>query len=223
MIFAPHPLDEPAARLLRTLASRGSAVVSSLDATPREVPITVALSTGPFVFDVGALAVPLAGRPARLLVLGRLGTHRDARHPALKRLWRIEELARASGLPTLALRLAPLVGVASPLTRRLASRPALGRRGERLVQPVAEPDAVATLQRAMADAGAWAGWYEVAGREVVTLAELRDRVPPATTPADDGAWEPPLEEIDEHRLAEPGPWLERYGLEPTPLDRAVAA
>ena len=81
------------------------------------------------------------------VVLGPLGTHRDAALPRLRAWWEIEEMARASGLPVLALRLAPLVGPTSPLWLRLRSgeRPPRGDRV--LIQPVAEADVVATFTR----------------------------------------------------------------------------
>jgi len=85
------------------------------------------------------------------------------------------------------------------------------------VNPVAETDAVETLLRAVDGRGPWRGWYEVAGGEALTLAELRDLA--ARTPGEmaGGAWEPPLEEIAEHRLAESEPWATDFGLVPTPL------
>jgi hypothetical protein len=51
----------------------------------------------------------------------------------------------------------------------------------------------------------------------VTLAELRDLA--ARTPGEPrgGAWEPPLEELREHRLAESEPWATDFGIAPTPL------
>src|SRR5439155_545487 len=77
---------------------------------------------------------------ARVLVLGRLGAHPDARAAALRQLWEIEELARRSGAPALALRVGPVLGPWSPLWRLLAGRPRLPRRGAKLVNPVAEED-----------------------------------------------------------------------------------
>src|SRR5207237_614469 len=56
----------------------------------------------------------------RILVLGWNGVHPDARAQALRKLWALEERCRAGGVPTLALRLAPLVGPAAPLWRAVA-------------------------------------------------------------------------------------------------------
>lgn len=216
MNVVPVRLPEPARRLLAAAGAR--------PAVPRpEVP-------GPVVYPVSD-ATPFdelvkraearTDRPTHLLVLSRLGAHPDARHPALRRLWSLEEGARASGLPTLTLRFAPLVGPASPFWLRLRSRPALPRGGRQLVHPVAESDAVETLRRALAGAAAWAGWYEVAGPEAWTLAELRDLAAAAGPGSDPGAWEPALEEIAEHRLAECEPWAAQFGIAPSHVADAV--
>jgi hypothetical protein len=90
---------------------------------------------------------------------------------------------------------------------------------------VSEGDVVETLERALAGRAEWAGWYEVAGPEVWSLAELADLAAgsgPALPPGS-GAWEPPLAEMEEHRLAEAGPWLEHFHLAARPLaDQARA-
>src|SRR5213075_1100163 len=63
-----------------------------------------------------ALERALTSAPnARLLVLSRIGVHPDAKAPGLAALWKLEERARASKLPMLTLRLAPMVGPRSPL------------------------------------------------------------------------------------------------------------
>ncbi|HET7225519.1 MAG TPA: hypothetical protein VFK69_07355, partial [Candidatus Eisenbacteria bacterium] len=135
-------------------------------------------------------------------------------------LWAIEELARGSGVPTLALRLGPVVAPELPLWRRLARCGRLPRGGTKLVNPVTLADAIETLRRAFAIEAAWEGWYEVAGAEAWSLAELaaaaRD-----TASAGPAAWEPPLAELLEHRLAECGPWLERFRLAPHALSHEV--
>jgi len=156
-----------------------------------------------------------------VLVLSRLGTHPDARTPALQRLWRLEEHVRGGGAPTLTLRFAPLVGPGSPLWNRLRTRPSLPRGGRQLLNPVAEADAVETLERALAGRAAWPGWFEVAGPEVWSLAELRELASAAGRGADAGAWEPPLDELAEHRLAEAGPWLEHFAMNATPIEACV--
>jgi uncharacterized protein YbjT (DUF2867 family) len=166
-----------------------------------------------------------ASSGARWLVVTRLGAHRDARHPLLRACWEWEEAARASGRPTLALRLGPLLGPASPLWLRLCSDPALPRGGRQLLNPVAEADAVETVHRALGGTGEWAGWYEVAGAEAWSLAELAALACAAgpRAGAGPGDWEPPLDEMREHRLAEAGPWLERFGLAPRPLAEQAGA
>lgn len=216
MNVVPVRVPEPARRLLAAAGARppvprpeapGPVVYPVTDATPFD--------------ELVKRAEAHTDRPTHLLVLSRLGAHPDARHPALRRLWSLEEGARASGLPTLTLRFAPLVGPATPLWTRLRARPALPRGGRQLVNPVAESDAVETLRRALAGAAAWEGWYEVAGAEAWTLAELRDLAAAAGPGPDAGAWEPPLEEIAEHRLAECQPWASHFGITPAPVADAV--
>ena len=88
-----------------------------------------------------------------------------------------------------------------------------------LLNPVVESDVVDTLDRALSGRAEWSGWYEVAGREVWSLAELSAlarEVGPAL-PAGSGAWEPPLGELGEHRLAESDPWLDHFGMTVRPL------
>jgi uncharacterized protein YbjT (DUF2867 family) len=180
------------------------------------------LCPDPLATDVGPGTMPRAATTAaaaRLLIVTRLGVHRDARSARLREAWALEEEARGSGMRVLTLRLGPLLGPGSPLWLRLRSRPALPRAATRLVNPVAEEDVVETLHRAIAGTAAWEGWYEVAGPEVWSLAELaalaRESGPPL--PAGSGAWEPPLAEIEEHRLAEAGPWLGHFGMSVRPL------
>ena len=225
IVVQPGPLANPAARLLGALVARGHTVYARPEMLPAgEESVTLAVADGPFVFDFVGAVRALGSRPFRVLVLSRLGAHPDARCASLQRLWRLEEHVRAGGAPTLTLRLAPLVGPATPLVRKLRSRPPLPRGGRKLVTPVAEPDAIETLLRALDGRGPWRSWYEVAGAEVLTLAELRDVA--ARTPGEvrGGAWEPPLVEIAEHRLAESEPWASDFGITPTPLAAwAVAA
>jgi len=162
---------------------------------------------------------------ARLLVVTRLGTHPDARNSRLRDCWALEEAARASELPVLILRLGPLLGPGSPLWLQLRSEPRLPRRGDQLLNPVAEADVVETLDRALSGRAEWRGWYEVAGPEVWSLAELcalAGESGPLLAPGA-GAWEPPLEEMEEHRLAEAGPWLAHFGLSVRPLAEQARA
>lgn len=222
MIVVPGPLEAPAGRLLDALAAGGVRVARGAEALPAgEEPVTLALSTGPSGFDFVGFVTALAGRPFRVLLLSRLGAHPDARHPALRRLWRLEELVRGGGAPTLTLRFAPLLGPATPLWRRLRSRPALPRGGRQLVNPVAEADALETLRRALDGRAAWSGWHEVAGPEAWTLAELRDLAAASGPAADAGGWEPPLEEMAEHRLAESEPWASHFGIAPLGVAECV--
>ena len=218
IVVQPAPLGPPAGRLLGALTAHGHTVYARPEMLPAgEEPVTLAVSDGRFVFDFVSAVRALGSRSFRVLVLSRLGAHPDARCASLQRLWRLEEHVRAGRVPTLTLRFAPLVGPGSPLWRKLRSRPSLPNGGRKLVNPVAESDAVETLLRAIGGRGAWRSWYEVAGAEAVTLAELRDlasRTPGETKGA---AWEPPLEEIVEHRLAESEPWAGEFGITPTPL------
>ena len=218
IVVQPTPLGEPAGRLLGALVAHGHTVFARPEMLPAgDEPVTLAVSDGPFVFDFVGAVRALGSRKFRVLLLSRLGAHPDARCTSLQRLWRLEEHVRAGGAPTLTLRMAPLVGPGTRLWRKLRSRPSLPRGGRKLVNPVAETDAVETLLRALDGRGPWRGWYEVAGAEALTLAELRDLA--ARTPGETagGAWEPPLEEIAEHRLAECEPWATDFGVAPTPL------
>jgi uncharacterized protein YbjT (DUF2867 family) len=218
IVLKPGPLAAPAERLLAALVARGHRVLENAAELPAaEGTVTLAVSDGPFVFDFLGLVRSLGERSFRVLVLSRLGAHPDARASTLQRLWRLEEHVRAGNAPTLTLRFAPVVGPATPLWQKLRSRPALPNHGRKLVNPVAEPDAVETLAAALDGRALWRGWYEVAGPDTVTLAELRDLA--ALTPGETagGAWEPVLEEIAEHRLAETEPWASAFGIQPTPL------
>jgi uncharacterized protein YbjT (DUF2867 family) len=218
IVVQAGPLGEPAARLLAATVARGVTVHADAGTLPAtDEPVTLAVSDGPYVFDFLAAVRALGSRRFRVLVLSRLGAHPDARAASLQRLWRLEEHVRGGGAPTLTLRLAPLVGSDTPLWRMLRGRPALPRGGRKLLNPIHEADAVETLARALSGRAAWEGWYEVAGAEVLSLAELRDRAAATPGPTAGGAWEPPLEEMDEHRLAESEAWASHFGIAPAPL------
>jgi uncharacterized protein YbjT (DUF2867 family) len=154
-----------------------------------------------------------------VLVLSRLGAHPDARAAQLRWLWMLEEHARAAGLPVLTLRLGPLIGPRSPLWLRLKRVPRLPGGGRKLLNPVAEDDVVETLDRALRGRAEWEGWFEVAGPDVMSLAEIaalaRDAGP--ARGADAGAWEPPWRELSEHRLAEADPWLAHFSMRVRPI------
>jgi len=218
IVVQPGSLGEPAGRLLGALVAHGHTVFARPEMLPAgDEPVTLAVADGPFVFDFVGAVRALGSRHFRMLVLSRLGSHPDARCGSLQRLWRLEEHVRAGGAPTLTLRFAPLVGPASPLWRMLRARPALPNGGRKLLNPVAEVDAVETLLRALDGRAPWRGWYEVAGAEAVTLAELRDVAGRTAGETRGGVWEPPLEELREHRLAECEPWATDFGITPTPL------
>jgi uncharacterized protein YbjT (DUF2867 family) len=222
MIVVPGTLDPPAGRLLATLAARGQeSLVRPAALPPGDAPVTIAVSSGAFVFDFAGLVASLAGRPFRVLILSRLGAHPDAKAPGLRRLWRLEEHVRGGGAPTLTLRFAPLLGPRSPLWNRLRTRPRLPGRGRQLLNPALEADAVETLVRALADPAPWSGWFEVAGPEAWSLLELRTLAAESGPGPDAGDWEPPPSELAEHRLAESGPWSERFALTPAPLAAAL--
>ena len=221
-------------RLLRALERRGHAIgdagVALHAAEPGAPAARPTLFLCPVPDGPGAelrawLGERAPAHDARLLVLTRLGTHPDARSAGLRDCWALEETARASGLAVLTLRLGPLLGPESPLWLRLRCGPRLPRRGEQLLNPVVEGDVVETLDRALSDRAEWRGWYEVAGPEVWSLHELaalaREAGPPLAPGA--GAWEPPLGEMEEHRLAEAGPWLAHFGLSVGPLAEQARA
>lgn len=223
MILTPGPLEPPFDRLLGALARGGEAVVEGAEALPHgQDPVTIAVGIGAFVFDFAGLVRALGTRPFRVLLLSRLGAHPDARASALQRLWRLEEHVRKGGAPTLTLRFAPLVGLDSPLWRKLASRPMLPRGGRQVLNPVLETDALETLTRALAMTEPWSDWYEVAGPEVWSLAELVERAARSAA-VRGGAWEPELDELAEHRLAEAGPWMERFSIRPGSIESLAGA
>ena len=212
------PLAEPADRLFGALSDRGVTLYDDPSALPPGTePVTLAVSDGPFVFNFAGAVRDLGEHRFRVLVLSRLGAHPDARAASLQRLWRLEEHVRGGGVPTLTLRLAPLVGPDSPLWRWLRTRPGLPRGGRKLVNPVYEGDALETIVRALSGQAAWEGWFEVAGAETVSLAELRDLAATSTGPKAGGVCEPTMDEIDEHRLAESEPWASHFGITPVRL------
>ena len=223
MIHVFGNADAPVPRLIATLNARGARVGGG-PASPGD-PATLVLGPGP-ALDEGALEVLLGSwrkaPGARVLILSLVGAHPDARAPRLKRLWEIEERARAFALPALTLRLAPMVGPASPLWLKLRSRPRLPRGGRKLLNPVAESDVIETIERALDGRAAWKGWYEVAGAEALSLAELAALAMAQGPAREKGAWEPPLEEMEEQRLSEAGPWCEHFAMTPRPLAAQVA-
>jgi len=211
VIPVPHSLDPPGSRLLDALASTGQLTGGSHPAT---IVASTGLGPGPVLSAMVQRARDRGN--VRVLVLSVLGVHPDARAPRLRELWEIEETARESGLPVLTLRLAPIIGPHSPLWMKLRSRPRLGPEGNTLLNPVAESDVVETLAKAFREEEDWSGWYEVAGEEVLTLAELAALAQHAgpALPEGAGAWEPALREMAEARLADPAPWRQRFDLRP---------
>ena len=230
ILVKPGPLGEPADRLLTKVSASGHVVVTGADtlrvalggtsAVPGSQPpplVTLAISDGPIVFDFLGFVQSLGDCRLRVLMLSRLGAHPDARAASLQRLWRLEEHVRGGGLPTLTLRFAPIVGPDAPLWKLLRTRPALGSQARKLVNPVAERDAVETLLRALDGRAMWHGWFEVASDDVVSLGDLSAMAALAPGEKAGGAWEPSLDEIAEHRLAESAPWAQHFGITPTPL------
>jgi uncharacterized protein YbjT (DUF2867 family) len=153
-----------------------------------------------------------------LVVLGWGGTHRDARAAALRAQWDLEEACRALPTRVLVLRVAPLVGAASPFWLRLRSA---GASGNRPFQPVAEADVVETLRRAAVDDGGWGEWFDVAGRDAWTLTELSAMAAPRGPGAGPGSWEPEPEILAEQKLVDPAPWMARFGISPVPLAEEI--
>jgi len=217
MIHVPGRFDAPVPRLIDALGARGHSVVES--ESPTGGPGATLLLARPV--DWMRLGVWFGSwhvaRGARILVLSRMGVHPDARAESLRELWRLEEYARVSLIPTLVLRLAPLIGESSPFWSRLKSRPRLGPFARSLVMPVLERDVVEVMHHALSQSGTWEGWFDIAGPEARTLAEWSELAggPPAGVPAGSApepAWEPPLEEVAEQRLAESELWQRRFGL-----------
>jgi hypothetical protein len=182
-------------------------------------PVTLVIAFEP-ALDPAAIG-ELARSADRLLTIGWIGTHRDAREPELVRHWTLEEAARATALPTLSLRLGPLIGPHSPLWRVLA-RGAPGLQRDRLLMPLVEADAVETLRCAFAGDEPWDGWYEVAGPEAVTVGELVSWAAGGGAASPAAGWEPSPAILRAQRLADPEPWLRRFRLVPPPLAERVA-
>ena len=108
MIHAYGRPDPPVPRLLEALAARGHAVKPDAAGRPNG-PATLVLAAGAELDEMafGVLLGAWRTAPgARVLVLSAIGAHPDAKEKRLRRLWRIEESARASGVPALTLRLA---------------------------------------------------------------------------------------------------------------------
>jgi uncharacterized protein YbjT (DUF2867 family) len=219
-----HAFGDPSApvpRLLRALEARGHEIPRTAGAAKRDHS-TLLLASGTKL-DPMALGVLLgawrSAPGARILVLSRLGVHPDARAKSLRELWNLEELARASGLPVLTIRLGPLVGPSSPLWIKLRRGPWIPRSGRMLLNPLAEPDAIEAIDRVLKGHVPWEGVWELAGPEAITLAELASlaqSLGPFVS-SERGSWEPPLTEMLDHRLAEGGRTFEAFGIEPRPI------
>ena len=227
MIHAFGSPHAPASRLVAALATRGHALARPAGDAPGDRS-TLVLGPGivPNPMAIGTLlGAWRRTRGARVLVLSLIGCHRDAQATRLRDLWDLEEQARGSGLPTLTLRLAPLVGPDSPLWLRLRSRPRVKHAGRLMIQPLVEWDAIDTLDLALNGVAPWKDWLEVAGPEVFSLGEVLELAAASgpALPGETGAWEPPLEEMREHRIAEPGTWSERFHLTPRRVSEEARA
>jgi uncharacterized protein YbjT (DUF2867 family) len=214
MIHVPGGFEPPVPRLVEALKAKGHEISDSV--SPTSGPGSTLVLARPV--DWMQLGVWFGAwhvaRAARILVISRIGAHPDARAESLRELWRLEEYARVSLIPTLVLRLAPLVGESSPFWSRLRSRPRLGATGHSVVMPVLERDVVEAMHAALTRPGTWEGWFDVAGPEARTLSEWSE-LAGATSGNGAGAgdeWEPPLEELAEHRLSEPDLWQARFGI-----------
>jgi hypothetical protein len=163
--------------------------------------------------------IPARGTVERLLVMSWIGTHPDASDSLLASLWRLEEDARATGLPVLVLRLAPLLSARSPLCALLASRPRLDARLARsLVQPLHEDDAVEGLARVLAGRVEWAGWFELCGSDPLTVGECAEAAASGAFGPTEGqpAWEPSPGVLRAMGLSEWEPWARASGVTPRP-------
>ena len=208
----------PVPRLVSQLADLGHAV-SRGEGKAREG-ATLVLGAGVELAPeaLGILLGAWRSAPgARVLILSPLGTHPDARAERLRTMWQTEELVRQTAIPSLMLRLGPLVGPRSPFWIHLANRSRLPRGGRDIVQPVAEEDVVSGLDRALHGKVHWEGWYEVVGREALSLAELAEMAQAHGPLPGLAEWEPPLDELRDQRLAEPQRWEADFGIQPAPL------
>lgn len=215
MIHLAAPAQGALARLLPALAARGLAPGDD-PAPDFEGGSTLLISTPVDWMKLGVRFAPWrVARGARVVVVSRVGAHPDAQAAGLQDLWRLEEYARVSLVPTLTLRLAPLVSRESPFWTTLAGRPKLGPEGRALVMPVLEEDALSALERALREPEPSEGWYEVVGPEARSLEEWSELAAGGRTgggTAAAPAWEPDREELLEHRLSEPALWQERFGV-----------
>jgi uncharacterized protein YbjT (DUF2867 family) len=158
---------------------------------------------------------------ARWLVLGWIGTHPDAKAAVSRRAWQIEEACRATNIPTLVLRCAPLVGAQSPLWRRLAhARPGAG--AGRPFQPVLEDDVVSLIRHVASGAPPHDGWFEVAGPEIMTLGELAEHARRHASGNDAGEWEPDPDVLRELPLVEPEIWMRAFGIDAASVTQAAS-
>ena len=202
-------LAAPASRLLA--AARARLDAAAFDPTRLHV-------LGPAASrDDEVTPLPAAGAEGRLLVMSWIGAHPDATDRLLAALWRLEEAARATGLPVLVLRLAPLVGGGSPWSAQLAGRPRLDAKLARaLVQPIREDDAVAGLARACSGEVEWRGWFEVCGRDPLTVGELAEAAAGGAFGQVDAtpAWEPEPGVLRAMGLSEWKPWADACGIVP---------
>jgi len=211
MIHLAGPAEGAVARLLAALVARGL-VLAEGAAPDFDGGSTLLLSTPVDWMKLGVRFAPWrVARAARVVVVSRVGAHPDAVSAGLRDLWRLEEYARVSAVPTLTLRLAPLVGRESPFWRQLASRPKLRDEARAVLMPVLETDALAALDRVLQKPDANEGWYEVVGPEARSLEEWAELAAASGT-APGGSWEPELAELAEHRLSEPALWQERFHL-----------
>ena len=209
-IHVPSAPSGSAGRLVAALRARGLPITEQVAPEPG-VGATLVLTTP---VDWNQLGLWLAhwhvARGCRLMVLSRVGAHPDAVAPGLQDLWRLEEHARVSLIPTLVLRLAPLVAADSPFWTRL-KHGRLGAEARALVMPVLEEDALQALESALKEPGAWEGWYDVAGPEARSVAEWAELAARGAGPSSE-AWEPDAAELLEHRLSEPELWQRRFGV-----------
>jgi len=214
MIHAPGAVEGAMARLLPALAARGLEIADT-PAPDFSGGSTLLVSTPVDWMKLGVWFAPWrVARGARIVVVSRVGAHPDARAAGLQDLWRLEEYARVSLVPTLTLRLGPLVSAASPFWTRLAGRPKLGDASRAVVMPLLEEDAVIALERVLRETQPAEGCFEVVGTDARSLAEWSELAAAGgvAAPADGGTWEPPIEELVEHRLCEPEHWQERFGV-----------
>jgi uncharacterized protein YbjT (DUF2867 family) len=222
MIEALRDLAPPGPRLLAAAWERARGRAAAAVIEPARVRVLGEVA-GP---DSAVTLVTADDAHERVLVMSWIGAHPDTREPLLERLWKLEEAARATGLPTIVLRFGPLIGRRSPLLALLAQGLRLDRRLEHsLIQPLREDDAIEGVARLLAGRIEWSGWYEVCGPDARTVGELRAAAVAGALGSFDAApaWEPSAGVLRAQGVVEWRPWADASGVTPRRVDASAEA